>query len=1320
MKISKVGHTSMAIGLEEHSTKGMLFNTPNADKNNQTTADRIKKLVEKAQALYNPFNASAMYDKKEEPDKSKVERDLVGLAKELTRKWAGKYVKNPIDTYQLKFAIEQLPGDSFEFVYSLCRKRLKKAYSGNYEHGGMIHNLPAVFAKYLVDELGMENLAPADIITEKEKAALRARFEVDYYKEAQIIQLADSIEKNDVKVQVQNGLLVPAFMFDAVKGKKIKFDKKYIFDFLKRYVSGDDSEKKALTTWIKALLVLFVCGDEAGEIGFQEARCQKLDMWSWGKLLPEDSVLLNDRLFELCQERESLNAIIHTLEDRINAAKSRLDKDRLKGEKNRNMKDLNKCRLSIRSIVDDVLKEHFQSAVRVMQAEDTMSEHERNVGYIWLQYFQQRLKECLSKLDVFTAKLGAAYLCHRIYGEWTSYIAMKFVELGKAVYHFAMPENPYSLGMEAEFGKLREEYACGITSFDYERITAEEKLKRNLAVAVTYAAAAFSNCVVSMEKRRELTEELKTDMSDVLQYDLGKNPQEDGILCREDVVRPDAKRRILQFFGGNSAWEASDRIVAICEAQDLVYPIKNAINIIRNYAYHYGPRPGQITGRDMDTLKEFFQEEYSNLTRIYVSKYYSNNTPQFYPKDKLIRLFNYLYQRESLHVAQVPAFANVLPRKEAVKLMLDEMAPGAKKKMDDKEKQKFHSSLYFVLKEIYYNGFLQEPDLKDKFMKAMDTYQPGEDDNQDAFKNFKERIDALSWMDFGAICQQIMTDVNMQNQGQKAVRTNKQIQRVKAKGKKDAYQHFKLLLLKFIREAFANYVKREKNDIFGFLKNVVSYNPATRCKDKPSLEGFLDGRWQANNFASLKDGIEGNDMVLAWYITAHFIPPKQLNLLRGDIREYQQYLHNINLRAKASGNREKAVQDEVISLYNTMLQSLDFVNMFNGVISHEFLDYFDGQKDYWEYLNKFLDFDINEFPDEAIFFDGQRPILQRGIVFSVMYGMEHILSNIGYHVSKNDYQTYRKLKEQTAKMLANGKCANMVEQKAVNRYQQLKRRLSMHDLLDLSQMIMDHLGQLVSYAYIRERDLMYFQLGISYVRLNYSDSIPADSYWRSFTTKEAGIRSGAILYDIISMYTPDLRMYGFGAKGSTEIVPITKGSSKSPGAGVGIFLRGYPADGMATFMNGMDFFIRNAVYAADKKEDCFDHMVAVRKSIDHMKYLAGEGRSILDYYSEMYNGFFQYNVSLKKSVSYIINNIMMRYFLSPSLYFRECCDDDKPKGYREITITSLKSEVFTYKNMPLKSEDSKKYNNSKEKAEDNARSREFIDCAKALMELRVQ
>ena len=87
-----------------------------------------------------------------------------------------------------------------------------------------------------------------------------------------------------------------------------------------------------------------------------------------------------------------------------------------------------------------------------------------------------------------------------------------------------------------------------------------------------------------------------------------------------------------------------------------------------------------------------------------------------------------------------------------------------------------------------------------------------------------------------------------------------------------------------------------------------------------------------------------------------------------------------------------------------------------------------------------------------------------------------------------------------------------------------------------------------------------------------------------------------------------------------------------------------------------------------------DVAVILRNSIDHMKYLSGDGNSILDYYSDIYNCFFEYDIKQKKSVGFIIKNILMKYFVIGKLNFVK----ENNLGLIKMDNNRLKSDEFQY------------------------------------------
>ena len=129
-----------------------------------------------------------------------------------------------------------------------------------------------------------------------------------------------------------------------------------------------------------------------------------------------------------------------------------------------------------------------------------------------------------------------------------------------------------------------------------------------------------------------------------------------------------------------------------------------------------------------------------------------------------------------------------------------------------------------------------------------------------------------------------------------------------------------------------------------------------------------------------------------------------------------------------------------------------------------------------------------------------------------------------------------------------------------------------------------------------------------------------------------------------------------------------------------------------------------------------------------MKYLTRWDVSILDMYGWMYNGFFDYDIKLKKSMSFILNNILMKYFVGIELktelveqnYTVEKNQYDDSKEKKTITLKEMHfkiqdiiSETFIYKKIRTN-----KYNKSKpEELELAARSEAFRTAVRKLLEL---
>lgn len=97
-----------------------------------------------------------------------------------------------------------------------------------------------------------------------------------------------------------------------------------------------------------------------------------------------------------------------------------------------------------------------------------------------------------------------------------------------------------------------------------------------------------------------------------------------------------------------------------------------------------------------------------------------------------------------------------------------------------------------------------------------------------------------------------------------------------------------------------------------------------------------------------------------------------------------------------------------------------------------------------------------------------------------------------------------------------------------------------------------------------------------------------------------------------------------------------------------------------------------------------EKIVETRNYIDHFKYYSNHERSLLDLYSEIYEKFFDYSMNYRKSISFILPNILERYFviLRTAIIKNEGVVNTggtKPQIVTRISVTGTSSEKLTYK-----------------------------------------
>ena len=164
----------------------------------------------------------------------------------------------------------------------------------------------------------------------------------------------------------------------------------------------------------------------------------------------------------------------------------------------------------------------------------------------WIGYFNDEVGKIFHKKKNQNNpdKIGSQYILKQLWKGWTSFIAMKYIDIGKAVYLFAMPHdiNPKD-GTTVAYGVVQDDFKDGLTSFDYEQIKAKETIARELAGYTTFAANIFSRATV---EERYLEGKNKDDaFTKAMMIGWQNNQLLDEPLIYKDVVNKDIEQYLL-------------------------------------------------------------------------------------------------------------------------------------------------------------------------------------------------------------------------------------------------------------------------------------------------------------------------------------------------------------------------------------------------------------------------------------------------------------------------------------------------------------------------------------------------------------------------------------------------------------------------------------------------------------------------------------------------------------------------------------------------------------------------------------------------------
>lgn len=203
----------------------------------------------------------------------------------------------------------------------------------------------------------------------------------------------------------------------------------------------------------------------------------------------------------------------------------------------------------IKEAVDDKASRYIKKALRnenMLRYRQCLKETEqraelffddKDINAFWIHHIENSVERIYTSMRLPEEKkeayqLTQGYLGEKVWKELLNYLSIKYIALGKAIYHFALPDDLVS----GDFALAGAD--DHISSFDYELIKAEETFQRNTAVYVAFAAEHLSNAAVNLQDAGGGEE-------DFLLWDRNK---------LEKYINKSFRRDLLQFFGGASQW----------------------------------------------------------------------------------------------------------------------------------------------------------------------------------------------------------------------------------------------------------------------------------------------------------------------------------------------------------------------------------------------------------------------------------------------------------------------------------------------------------------------------------------------------------------------------------------------------------------------------------------------------------------------------------------------------------------------------------------------------------------------------------------------
>ena len=722
MKISKESHKRTAVAVMEDRVGGVVY-VPGGSEIDLN--DNLVKRSMDTKSLYNVFNqiqagtAPSEYEWKndlseDENKKRKAQKTIQKANYELRRECEDYAKKANLAVSRIIFSKKPKKIFSDDDIISHMKKQRLSKFKGRMEDFVLIalrkSLVVSTYNKEVFDSrkaatvflknIGEKNISADD---ERQIKQLMALIREDYNKwnpdehssdkkESSGIKVIRSLEHQNMVIQPEKNKLSLSKISNVGKKTKTKQKEKAGLDaFLKEYAQIDENSRMEYLKKLRRLLDTYFAAPSFYIKGAAVS-------------LPENINFSSElNVWERHEAAKKVNInFVEIPESLLNAEQNNNKINKVEKEHG-----LEQLRIDIRR--RNITCYHFANALAADERYHTLFFENMAMNQFWIHHMENAVERILKKCNVGTLfKVRIGYLSEKVWKDMLNLLSIKYIALGKAVYHFAL-DDIWKDAFDKNPGKINDLTLKGISSFDYEMVKAQEDLQREMAVGVAFSANNLARATCQMDH-------LSDGESDFLLW----NEKAIGRHVKY-TEKGEILSAILQFFGGRSSWDESLFENAYSDPDfelKFLNDLKRAIYAARNETFHF--KTAAIDGGSWNTslFGSLFEKEAGICLDVEKNKFYSNNLVLFYTQKDLWVILDKLYGKECSRAAQIPSYNTILPRKifpDFMKQLLNLKEPVYGPAILDQ----WYSACYYLFKEVYYNIFLQDSSAKALFEKAV-------------------------------------------------------------------------------------------------------------------------------------------------------------------------------------------------------------------------------------------------------------------------------------------------------------------------------------------------------------------------------------------------------------------------------------------------------------------------------------------------------------------------------------------------------------------------------------------------------------------------